>query len=51
MLYGPLPANDSVDVFLSRKINESSILDVSTAESDIEAKAGTASDKADATNF
>ena len=51
MLYGPLPANDSVDVFLSRKINESSILDVSTAESDIEAKVGTASDKADATNL
>ena len=51
MLYGPLPANDSVDVFLSRKINESSIVDVSTAESEVDAKAGTVSDEATTTNF
>ena len=51
MLYGPLPANDSVDIFLSRKINESTIVDVSTAESEVDTKAGMVSDTADTTNF
>ena len=51
MLYGPLPANDSIDIFLSRKINDSSIHDVSTAESDADVMAGKASDQDEATNL
>lgn len=50
MLFGPLPANDSIEVFLARKVNDDSIVDVSTAESDVDAKAGEVSDQVDSSS-
>ena len=50
-LYGPLPVNDSIDVFLSKRVNDSQIVDVSTTESEAEARQGKASDQADETTF
>ena len=50
-LYGPLPVNDSIDLFLAKQANESQIVDVSTTESEAEAKSGKASDPANETAF
>ena len=51
MLYGPLPVNDTIDLFLSKKTNDSQIVDVSTTESEAEVMSGKASDPANETNL
>ena len=43
--------NISIDVFLSKRVNDSQIVDVSTTESEAEARPGKASDQADEANF
>ena len=50
-LYGPLPVNDSIDLFLTKKVNESQIIDVSTTESEADSEPGKDSDQADSSNL